>query len=140
MRRYGMARSIDIDFEVHKLIEGERKGFDDLPLAALRRLLGLSSRTVEPSAGRPWIGDGVTLPHGTPVKMRYNRRTYEGQIVDGQWIVEGQVYTTPSGAAVGVARTKKGVPTHLNGWNYWSVKLSGGWVPLKMLQDDARPF
>ena len=133
-------RTIEIDFEVHKLIEAERKGFDDPPLAALRRLLGLKSPTVEPATqGRPWIGDGVTLAHGTPVKMTYNRRAYEGQIADGQWMVEGKTYTTPSGA-MSVARTKKGRQTPLNGWDYWSAKISWGWLPINVLRDDAKAF
>ena len=64
-------RSIDIDFEVHKCIETERKGFDETPNDVLRRLLKLGEGApprpagngkAVPSAGRPWSGKGVTLP------------------------------------------------------------------------------
>ena len=38
----GEMRTIKIDFDIHKRIEMERRGFDDPPNAALRRLLGLA--------------------------------------------------------------------------------------------------
>jgi len=134
-----MSHTIEIDFDVYKLIENERRGFDDPPLAALRRLLKLpdapSLRPDEPPAGRPWIYKGKALPHGTQLQMRYNYRRHEGRVVDGRWLVEGEFYDTPSGAAVGVARTKDGKPTNLNGWDYWEVKEPGRdrWLPINLL-------
>jgi hypothetical protein len=142
-----MFRTMEIDFDVHKLIEAERRGFDDPPLSALRRLLGLGDAApLLPSpkssqSGRPWTDEGVMLPHGTLVKMKYGRHTYEGQILDGQWIIDGQVYDSPSGAAIGVARTKKGTTTHLNGWRYWQVKRAQDltWTSLQALRREAEP-
>jgi hypothetical protein len=132
--------TIEIDFEVYKLIEAERRGFDEPRLAALKRLLGLNDAVPAPQKqmpphGRAWEGDGVALPHGTLLKMTYNRTTHEGEIVDGQWLVGGSLYDTPSGAAIGVARTKSGRTTHLNGWNYWYAKLPGSneWTLAKLL-------
>jgi hypothetical protein len=113
---------------------------------ALRRLLGLGEnpeRTAVPAVpsplGRSWTDEGVTLPHDTLVKMKYGRRTHEGQIVDGQWFVEGKVYDSPSGAAVGIARTSKGAPTHLNGWRYWYVKRPEDltWISIEVLRKRA---
>jgi hypothetical protein len=126
-----MAHTVEIDFDVYKLIESERRGFDDPPLAALRRLLGLAElpvpEAIEIGAGKPWIGDGVMLEHGTRLRMPYdrNRKLYEGRVVDGRWLVDGNLYDSPSGAAAGVARTKKGKPTSLNGWGYWEFKRPG---------------
>ncbi|HCY54874.1 MAG TPA: hypothetical protein DF715_04900 [Oceanicaulis sp.] len=129
-------KSIEIDFEVHQRIEAARKGFGETPNTVLRRLLeidrpgratpppgpaqalGLSKR--EP---RPWFGKGVTLPHGTLVRMDYNGRVHSGQIDDGGWLVEGKRFKSPSGAASGIAVTGRGDKTRLDGWKYWSVKL-----------------
>jgi hypothetical protein len=55
--------------------------------------------------------------------MAYNGVTHFGVIDDGVWLVEGQRYTSPSGAASGVARTKKGQRTRLDGWGYWHAQL-----------------
>jgi hypothetical protein len=136
-------RTIEVDFDVHRCIENERRGFDEPANDALRRLLKLGERkapTTKSSGSSPtrkgWTDEGVSLPHGTPVRMRYNGRSYEGQIVDGSWVIGSQTFDSPSGAASGVAVTKKGKPTELNGWIYWEVKLSEeqGWVFLKNLR------
>ncbi|BDA85454.1 hypothetical protein Sa4125_29960 [Aureimonas sp. SA4125] len=126
-------RAIEIDFDVHKLIETERRSFGEKPNDALRRLLGLAERSapsegerVAPAAqGRPWVGEGMTLPHATALRMSYNKRQHVGEIVDGRWAVEGKVYDSPSGAASDVGRTKGGGKTRLDGWNYWEAQLPG---------------
>jgi len=133
-----VAHTIEIDFDVYKMIEAERRGFDDPPLAALRRLLKMpeapKAAASEPSSGRPWTYKNVVLEHGTQLRMRYNHRTHEGRIVDGRWLVEGEFHDSPSGAAVGVARTKDGKQTALNGWDYWEVKKprSDKWLPINI--------
>lgn len=141
-------RTIEIDFDVHKRIEAERQGFDDTPNDALRRLLKLGpadKKTQEPKQGgrvidlegRPWRGKGVTLPHGTPLQMEYNRTVHDGVIDDGEWSVEGKRFKSPSAAAGGVAVTKKGNHTSLDGWIYWKAKLPGDdrWTPIKALKN-----
>lgn len=139
--------TIEIDFEVYKLIEAERKGFDEPRIAALRRLLRLEDRptndAIAPPPGRSWYGSGVTLPHGTLLKMYYSKRKHEGLISNGAWLIEGKAYDTPSGAAVSVARTKYGAATQLNGWNYWQAKVPGSdtWTLIRHLRkrsDDER--
>jgi hypothetical protein len=125
-------RTIDIDFDVHKLIEGERTSFSETPNDVLRRLLQLgqpaktqSLTGAQSPAGRSWSDEGVILPHGTSLKMNYNGRTHSGQIVDGKWLVEGNVFSSPSGAASAVAITRKGKKTKLDGWIYWMVARPG---------------
>src|SRR5579872_1900831 len=125
-------RTIEIDFDVHKLIEGERQSFTETPNAVLRRLLKLPAReSARPGTetngdvGRPWAGEGSILPHGTMLRMRYNHRQHEGEIVDGKWVVDGKTFDSPSGAASGVALTKGGKKTRLDGWSYWEVKVPG---------------
>lgn len=134
-------RNVEIDFDVHKKIETERRSFDDPPNAALRRLLGLPEKKNEQrgSSGRPWSSEGAVLPHGTPVRMNYSEQLIEGEIVDGKWVCNGNTFDTPSAAASALALTKDGQPTSLNGWNYWHAKLpnSAEWVPISSLRKRA---
>ena len=136
----GEMRTIEIDFEVHKRIELERTGFNESPNAVLRRLLGIneaSPASTKPApSGRSWAGKGVTLPHGTELRMEYNGRLYNGRIDHGRWLVEGKEFKSPSAAASGVAITKAGRHTSLDGWIYWYVKRPGDfdWVALSSLR------
>jgi len=134
-------RTIEIDFDVHKIIELERKCFSETPNEVLRRLLKVSgkspsSQPQEAKTGRPWSGKGVTLPHGTELRMDYNGRQYTGTIDNGEWVVEGQRFKSPSAAAGGVALTKSGKRTNLDGWNYWQAKRPGDtdWVAIKEMR------
>jgi len=138
-------RTIEIDFDVHKLIENERTGFAENANDALRRLLELPAKAASNPAKeaanghrRAWSGEGVTLAHRTAVRMRYNGRLYEGMIGDGKWIVEGKTFDSPSGAASGVAVTKRGKQTRLDGWIYWEVRQPGedDWKRITTLRPD----
>lgn len=132
-------RTIEIDIDVHKLIEAERRNFLERPNDALRRMLGLgeAAKASPPRASsRSWVADGVTLPHGTLLRMTYNKRTYEGEVVDGQWMLEGRSFGSPSGAASALAVTKRGAKTKLDGWTYWYARRPGddAWVRLDTLR------
>ena len=92
---------IEIDWEIHKLIEAERRGFDEPPYIALRRLLKLpptapSVAAHENKGGIPWSEDGVSVPHGSAARMQYLRRSqsYEGQFLNGRLVVNGQSFDT----------------------------------------------
>lgn len=127
---------IEIDFDVHKRIETERKSFTETPNEVLRRLLLIDSTPIPSSTARGWSGKGVSLPHGSEIRMKYNGRMHSGVIQDGEWVVEGQKYKSPSGAAGGVARTKRGERTNLDGWNYWQFRRPGDshWTPIIALK------
>lgn len=133
-------RPIEIDFEVHKAIEGERRSFDEAPNDVLRRLIGIktSIRTSPPivASGKAWSGKGVVLPHGTELKMDYNGIEYGGKIDDGRWACGGGLHAGPSPAAAAVATTRHGTKPSLNGWIYWMTKLPGSsrWVPISTLR------
>jgi len=131
-------RTIEIDFDVHKRIELERTSFTETPNAVLRRLLNIPDDKPAPqlSPGRPWTGKGVTLPHGTELRMEYNGRVHKGVIENGAWHVEGGQYRSPSAAASGVARTKGGNRTSLDGWIYWHAKRPGdaNWIGISQLR------
>jgi hypothetical protein len=138
-------QKIDIDFDIHRQIEAERRGFDEPPYVALRRLLGLpesSGPEPQPDGGVPWVEHGVTVPHGSEARMRYQRGRQEffGKFLNGFLVVDGQRFDTLSAAAVSLARTKTGSTTSLNGWNYWEVRLPGAkeWRSLAEMRDEAR--
>ena len=123
--------SIEIDFDIHKMIEAERRGFSEQPYMALRRLLKLPDVDIAvatvSSTGVPWQEDRVVIPHGSLARMEYARgsQVYEGQFLNGALVVNGQRFKSLSAAASAVARTKDGGKASLNGWNYWQVQLPG---------------
>ena len=135
--------TVEVDFDVYKLIETERRSFDEPRNDALRRLLKLPAAVPAPpratNGGSPseraWSGVGVTLKHGTKLRMSYNGRLHEGEIVDGKWVIEGRAFDSPSGAASGVALTKRGEHPSLNGWVYWEALAPGSekWVRIATL-------
>jgi hypothetical protein len=134
-------RTIEIDFDVHKRIELERRSFSESPNAVLRRLLKIGGAASDAGMaaekdGRPWSGKNVVLPHGTEVRMEYNGRRYTGAILDGRWLVEGKAFSSPSAAAGGVALTKGGQLTRLDGWIYWYAKRPGDtdWIAIRELR------
>ena len=141
---------IEIDFDIHKAIENERRSFDEPPHLALRRLLKLPNVELEksapapavPSEGRPWREGMVEIPHGSEARMSYQRggQVFEGRFLDGRLVVDGQEFETLSGAASALARTKYGTAPNLNGWNYWEVKVPGQnqWIPFKLLRSRGR--
>lgn len=138
-------RTVEVDFDIHKLIEMERRGFEDSPNAALRRLLGLPDANeigeapMRHGEGRGWRSGEVHLPSGTELRMTYGGRTHVG-VVDGEsWAVEGKRYNSASGAASGVALTKAGKHPRLDGWMYWEAKFPGSleWLRLSDLRARA---
>ena len=158
-------RKIEIDFEIHQLIEMERRSFDEPENAALRRLLNLDdakrSDDSEASAdrrlaerleqtlnsetggeGRPFIEDGVVIPSGTLARMSYLRgaQRYEGRFIDGNLKVGNETFTSFSSAARSLAVTKDGSKTSLNGWLYWEVKKPGStkWERVWDLRESVR--
>ena len=142
-------KTIEIDFDIHKLIEAERRSFDEPEYVALRRLLGLPEAKqaeiedeVVSREGLPFVEDGVSILHGSDARMRYLRSTqlYEGKFLDGKLVVDGKAYPTLSAAASDLARTKDGKKTSLNGWLYWEVRAPGTakWRAMKDLRDQAQ--
>ncbi len=145
-------RTIDIDWDIHKMIEAEREGFDEAPYLALRRLLGLADRgakapdkelgTQNSPSEIPWTEDLVVVPHGSKARMLYDygKQKFEGEFLDGLLIVGGKAYKSLSPAANDLAVTRNGSKTSLNGWKYWEVKFPGQetWLRLEDLRNEAR--
>jgi hypothetical protein len=150
MSEVEQTRTIEIDFDVHKRIELARTGFSETPNQVLRRLLEIEGSPPSPSmpsslllnktrGARAWSGKGVTLPHGTELRMEYNGRTHSGIVDDGRWSIDRKFFNSPSAAAGGVGTTKEGKHPSLDGWLYWKVKLPGEhqWMLLAELRRRA---
>jgi hypothetical protein len=136
-------RPVEVDVEVYRFLESRRTSFSQTHNDILRDLAGLQPVKSSPSNGGSngtdqgaWSWKGVTLPNGTKLRMSYNGQTHSGEIIQGAWHVGGAIYRTPSAAAGGVARSKKGSPVSLDGWGYWEIKRpdSDRWVQIDKLR------
>ena len=145
---------IVLDWDIHQLIEQERRGFEEAPVAALRRLLGLDKpeKADKPAQPQPrqrirvkaqthrdeWTDSGIVIPNGTVARFTYRRGTNPiyGEFKDGKLHATGKIYDTLSEAANDLATTRKGKKTRLNGWLYWQVKPEGSenWVIMDKLR------
>jgi hypothetical protein len=140
-------RPIEVDVEVFRFLEGRRASFSQTHNDILRELAGLkpvsslapNATNAAPDQG-DWSWKGVTLPNGTKLRMSYNGQTHVGEITQGAWHVGGAIYRTPSAAAGGVARSRKGARVSLDGWGYWEVKKpdSDRWVQIDKLRKRER--
>jgi hypothetical protein len=65
-------------------------------------------------------GEGVVFPEGTDFLAWYKERPYWGKVKDGAISMNGEVFTSLSGAAAKIT----GRPT-TNGWDFWMVKVAG---------------
>jgi len=147
-------KTIAVDFDVHKKIEAERRGFDEPENAALRRLLGLPEPPADiapaPKNGSimqgisailegAWCGKGVELPIGTELRLDYPGVVVGGEIKNGRWHVGGETFDSPSSAACYVVSKVRGREMSVNGWLYWSVKrpTDSAWIPLDSLRNKS---
>jgi len=124
-------QSIEVDWDIHKMIETERRSFDEPQYVALRRLLKLPALNASPEqdagSGAPWVENGVEVPHGSLARMEYLRgsQVYEGRFLNGKLVVNGKAYESLSAAASALAKTSDGSQPSLNGWLYWKAKFPG---------------
>jgi len=136
-------RPIDIDIDVHKAIEAERRDFTETDNSVLRRLLGIEDddlASVSAKEKRAWCGKGhsagLWLPHGTDLRLRYNTTNLEGVVDDGALVFNGERFSSPSGVRQ-LCRTRKGEVPHLNGKTIIDARLPGSseWVRLDALEE-----
>jgi hypothetical protein len=124
-------QSIDVDWDIYKMIQAERRSFNEPDYIALRRLLKLPAPKMSPAPdaehGLPWVEEGVEVPHGSLARMEYLRgsQVYEGRFLNGKLVVNGRSFDSLSAAASALAMTKDGSKPSLNGWLYWKTQFPG---------------
>jgi hypothetical protein len=113
---------IEVDFDVFKALTARRQSEQHTDSAVLRELLGLpaiASATPAPMNGGDsdgWTSYGVTLPNGTELRGTHKGKCYVAKIVNGQFICDGAVYSSPSQARYAITQTGG------NGWWFWTIK------------------
>lgn len=124
--------TIDVDFDVFKAITNRRADESVTNNDVLRALLKLGPAAKEaPSARKGWTWKGVTLPHGTQLRAEHKGQAHLAEIVDGQWMQDGESYSSPSAAAFAI--TEYGI----NGWRFWEAKrpTDTAWQQLGRLRE-----
>jgi hypothetical protein len=118
--------SIEVDFDVYKVLTMKRETESVTYNDVLRKMLGLGAR--EPAgattAGNGCLYKGVHFPEGTQFRTTYKGKTYTGEIKGGVWTDERGLHSSPSAAASAI--TNSGI----NGWRFWECKRPGdpGWM------------
>lgn len=142
-----LRRTIEIDFDVHQAIEAERRGFDEPPNSAVRRLLKLGSPIdSSPPKGRAsanvdsWTKSEVTLPEGTELQVKYAEVEARGRVIGGKLNFDGKGFFAPSRAVMTIIEHVRGDTVNVNGWNHVHAKPPGeeNWTSLAQLRDRAK--
>ena len=122
-------KMIGIDLQTFKFLESERQTFEDSLSEILKRVTFKNVLTpklkLECDAATPWVGKQLKLPHGTKLRMHYKGALYYGEVINGQWELEGRSFKYPSGAASFISKKHTGSWVSLNGWRYWHAQLPG---------------
>lgn len=131
-----LTRQIEIDIDVHKLIEANRTSFSETPNDVLRRLLHLGERTrpsTEPIHGKGLITNNTVIPEGTKLRKILHGVEHTAEVKDGAIVYDEMKFRTPSAAACAAAKVSA------NGWIFWDYfdSVRGEWRRLDSLR--ARP-
>ena len=143
-----LMRTIEVDFEVHQLIEANRRGFDDPANAVLRRLLRIDGKDINhsPTETTPetaskypdgsWTKRGVHLDSGAELKVSYAEVEAYGRVDGGRLMFDGKGYDAPSPAVMEVVAVRRGKSVSINGWKHLYVRESmhGSWFSLDQLR------
>ena len=145
-----LTRTIEVDFDVHQRIEAARRGFNDLPNAVLRRLLGIDRDDTDNQSfvenpveappthsGASWAKQGVQLYDGTELRVEYAEVVAHGRVSGGRLVFNGAEYDSPSRAAMEVVRERRETPVNINGWKHLFARepIHGSWESLDQLRD-----
>ena len=131
--------NIDIDFDVYKALTNRRSSEHETYNDVLRVLLGLKSapateRPAQPNSNGEWVTKGVHFPNGTEFRATYKGCVYQAQVKDRALHLNGQVFNSPSAAAISITGTS------VNGWIFWECCFPGqaSWRSLKSIKDSKK--
>lgn len=119
--------TIDVDFEVFKVLTARRCSEEMTENDVLREAFGLSktARNSIPVQATPASGASLgsqrasPSPHGTEFRATYKGQRYIGVVRDGALVVNGKRFSSPSAAAISIT----GNP--VNGWRFWECLVPG---------------
>lgn len=125
-------KTITIDLKVHKELEKRRDSFDESYNDILRRVFRLKPiKTAEEiTSDKKLITRGGTLTEGLKLRAKHKGVTYQAEVIDGQILYQGTLYSSPSSAATAVTGTP------VNGWTFWEAPIgndpseAANWVSL----------
>jgi hypothetical protein len=124
-------QTIEVDFEVYKALTVRRETVVMTENDVIRNLLGLNTKNdnidyvddidgindLVESLLSSWTIKGVTFPKGTKFRAEYKARMYYGEVQNGELVVDGKRFKSPSSAATEITKNS------VNGWKFWECKL-----------------
>lgn len=130
-------KQINIDLDVYKVIEQERKSFNETHNEILRRKYGFEPAKEEKSEQQ--IGglyvSGVLLKNGLKLHSNYKGRIIEARVENNVIVYNGKSFTSPSAAA------GEATGNSVNGWQWWLFfnEETGKWLTLNRLRRKQTP-
>jgi predicted CopG family antitoxin len=112
---------IPVDFEVFKALTQMRRSEADSYNEVLRRLLVLkpSGSSIQSATTEGWKSKGAEFPAGTELQSIYRGVEYRAKITKEGIEVKGEVYESPSAAAMSITKNS------VNGWTFWQCRRPG---------------
>jgi hypothetical protein len=112
-------KTIAIDLKVHKELEKRRNSFDESYNEILLRVFRLTPRKTaeELPSNKKLKTRGGILTEGIKLRAIYKGVTYHAEVIDGQILYQGAMYSSPSSAATAVTGTP------VNGWTFWEALI-----------------
>ena len=127
--------TLEIDFEVFKEITARRTSEDVTENDVLRDLFGLELKTQKRThpmfKEKSWVAKGIEFPSGTKFRANYKGMLYEAIVENGNLLLNGKNYQSPSSAAVSITKNP------VNGWTFWECQFPGrnNWQLIKSLRN-----
>ncbi|MBX3257469.1 MAG: DUF4357 domain-containing protein [Chitinophagaceae bacterium] len=130
--------TIEIDIDVYKAIIQNSEYINEAPNDVLRRMLLVDNPFA--IAGHDTIADdggmsvkNVFLPNGMKLRKQYKGKVHKALVKDGFIALNEHQFTSPSGAAVFVAKNQ------VNGWKFWEYFDSRDkkWKMLETLREKS---
>lgn len=119
---------IEVDWDVYKTLTVKRTTEDMTYNDVLRNLLKLGPATkvhqTTTALSGGWTGKGHSFAADTQLRAIYKGKVYEAMIADGGIQFNGELYASPSAAAIAVTQN------NVNGWRFWQLQKDGTWITL----------
>lgn len=129
-------QSVEVDFEVYKLLTVRRATEHVTYNDVIRELLGIGGKQAPTApnteSASDWITKGVRFPEGTEFRAEYKGRQFKAVVEAGALLLNGKRFESPSSAAMSITESAT------NGWVFWECRLPGhsSWKLMKSLRGE----